>query len=173
MITHFIDFSIVNSWIEYKRDCQKAEVPKREIMDLLAFRMKLSEQLVYSQNNSKRTGRITLDEIRSNQERRDKREFRTDDNIRYDERNHYPECSDSRVRCKLESCNLKATVVAWSAKFICVWIKTTTASVNITRDLEDKFQCFYFIYFFCNVHEKKLLELFVMLLCREKDLLYK
>lgn len=29
MITHFIDFAIINSWIEYKRDCQKAKVPIR------------------------------------------------------------------------------------------------------------------------------------------------
>lgn len=108
MITHFIDLAIVQSWIEYKIDSQKAEVPKRQIMDLLAFRMKLAEQLVYSQTVAKRTARITLDDVRSKQERSEKREGRTDTNIRYDGQHHYPECSEKRLRCKLESCHQKS-----------------------------------------------------------------
>lgn len=85
MITHFIDFAIINSWIEYRIDCQNAAVHKRQIMDLLAFRMKLADQLVYFQTNTKRTARITLEEVKSKQDRSGKREFRTDKNIRYEE----------------------------------------------------------------------------------------
>lgn len=111
MITHFIDFSIVNSWIEYKIDCQKSEIPKREVMDLLAFRMKLAHQLVYFQTAEKRTARITLDEIRSKHARVDKsRESRTEEIIRYDGYDHLPKHSEKRLRCKLESCSLKSTI---------------------------------------------------------------
>lgn len=65
IITHFIDFAIIQSWIEYKNDCKKSEIPKRQIMDLLAFRLKLAEQLVYFLTTAKRTARISLDDIRS------------------------------------------------------------------------------------------------------------
>lgn len=65
MVTHFIDFSIVQSWIEYKIDCKKAEIPHRQIMDLLAFRMKLAKQLVYFREAVKRNARITFEDVRS------------------------------------------------------------------------------------------------------------
>lgn len=48
MLTHFIDFAIVKSHIEYKMDCEKSNIPKRQVMDLLEFRMTLSDQLINS-----------------------------------------------------------------------------------------------------------------------------
>lgn len=111
MITHFIDFAIINSWIEYKKDCVKAEVPKRQIMDLLAFRMKLANQLVYQQNVVRRTARITLEEVQAKVTRsQHEKEVRTDKLIRYDDHSHYPVCCEDRLRCKLETCTLKSTV---------------------------------------------------------------
>lgn len=107
MITHFIDFAIIQSWIEYKIDCKTSEIPQRQVMDLLAFRMKLAEQLVYF----KRTARITLEDVRTKNVRVDKsRESRTDETIRYDGYHHLPQFSEKRLRCKSESCNLKSTV---------------------------------------------------------------
>lgn len=112
MITHFIDFAIVQSWIEYKKDCQKSEIPKRQRMDLLAFRMRLAEQLVYFQTTAKRTARLSLDEIRSKHLRVDKsRERCTEKDIRYDGYHHLPKNTDNRLRCKLESCSLKSYVI--------------------------------------------------------------
>lgn len=112
MITHFIDFSIVQSWIEYKMDCKKAGIPTKEVMDLLAFRMKLSKQLVYFQTAAKRSARITLDEVRSKHLHQEKsRERRTEEEVRYDEYRHYAKYSEKRLRCKLESCNQKSQVI--------------------------------------------------------------
>lgn len=109
MITHFIDFAIVQSWIEYKIDCGKSGIPKRQVMDLLEFRMRLANQLVYFESTRKRTARITLDDVYSKHERKDKsRESRTDQNIRYDGFGHIPKYSEKRLRCKLESCQSKS-----------------------------------------------------------------
>lgn len=117
MVTHFIDFSIVQSWIEYKIDCQKSEIPKRQIMDLLAFRMKLAEQLVFFPTIAKRTARITLEDVRLKNERSDKsRERRTDENIRYDRVDHLPKYSENRLRCKLESCDSKSQLICVKCK---------------------------------------------------------
>ncbi|XP_037048670.1 piggyBac transposable element-derived protein 2-like, partial [Bradysia coprophila] len=116
MITHFIDFAIVNSWIEYKNDCEKEEIPKRQVMDLLAFRMKLANQLVYQQNVSKRTARTAVDASQSKKARNQQKEARTEICVRFDEHNHYPVCSDDRLRCKLETCNLKSSVLCEKCK---------------------------------------------------------
>lgn len=112
MVTHFIDFAIIQSWIEYKIDCKRAGMQSKEIMDLLAFRMKLAKQLVYFQTAAKRTARITLDEVRSKFLLSDKsRERHPEEDIRYDGYRHYMDHSDKRLRCKLESCNLKCQVM--------------------------------------------------------------
>lgn len=111
MVTHFIDFAVINSWIEYKIDCQKSEVPQRQIMDLLAFRMRLADELVHP-TVTKRTARITLDDLRSKQVCNNKsRERRTDENIRYDGYMHLPDYSEKRMRCKFKSCNLQSQIL--------------------------------------------------------------
>lgn len=110
MITHFVDFAIVQSWIEYKIDCDQSGIPKRKVMDLLAFRMQLTNELVYSTAVVKRTGgRINLDDIRSNRNNFEKsREHRTPESIRYDKHDHFPEYSTKRLKCKLESCKMQS-----------------------------------------------------------------
>lgn len=47
-IIHFKDAAVVNSWIQYKQDCQANGLPKKTILDLLAFRLQLAEALVNS-----------------------------------------------------------------------------------------------------------------------------
>lgn len=109
MIAHFIDFSIVQSWIEYKNDCKISKIPQRQVMDLLAFRMSLANQLVYPQVSAKRVARITLDDIRSRNDVQTSRESRiTDENIRYDRFDHFPKYSENRLRCKLNSCTSRS-----------------------------------------------------------------
>lgn len=48
VIMHFVDFAIVNAWLEYKRDCMKANVPTKKVLDLLHFRMSIVEGLLYA-----------------------------------------------------------------------------------------------------------------------------
>lgn len=117
MVTHFIDFAAVQAWIEYKIDCQKSGVPQRKIIDLLAFRMRLSEELVYFQNLTKRTARITLDDVRSKHAHIEKsREGRTDERIRYDGLHHLAYYSEDRKRCKRETCNLQSQIICQKCK---------------------------------------------------------
>lgn len=46
VIFHFIDLTITNSWLEYKRDCYLCNINKNKIMDLLDFRMSIVTNLV-------------------------------------------------------------------------------------------------------------------------------
>lgn len=45
VILHFFDLAIVNSWQEYRRDCEANGIPKNRVKKLLAFRMEVGEYL--------------------------------------------------------------------------------------------------------------------------------
>lgn len=46
MIFHAVYLAITNSWIEYRTDAMKLQIPKKNILDLLHFRMRIAESLV-------------------------------------------------------------------------------------------------------------------------------
>ena len=41
---HFIDLSIVNSWMEYLEDAEKMRLPKKEILNLMNFKMSVAQE---------------------------------------------------------------------------------------------------------------------------------
>lgn len=45
MIFHAVDMAVTNAWIEYKMDCKQKNYPKKDILDLLDFRLNLSRAL--------------------------------------------------------------------------------------------------------------------------------
>lgn len=45
VILHFFDLAIVNSWNEYRRDCESLGTPKKDVMNLLDFRITIGEYL--------------------------------------------------------------------------------------------------------------------------------
>ncbi|XP_049845324.1 piggyBac transposable element-derived protein 2-like [Schistocerca gregaria] len=45
-LLHFIDLSVVNCWFIYREHCRENQTAKKSIMDLLKFRMSLSEALL-------------------------------------------------------------------------------------------------------------------------------
>lgn len=116
VISHFIDFAIVNSWIEYKMDCERSQILKKERMDLLAFRMKLADQLVRTPTTARRSTRLAPDDQADSKKTVRDKEYRTDKRVRYDDQGHYPEYSKTRLRCKLETCNLKSQMVCRKCK---------------------------------------------------------
>lgn len=46
VIIHFLDLAVVNAWLQYRKDCRDCKRPKKNIMDLLQFRMTLAETLM-------------------------------------------------------------------------------------------------------------------------------
>ncbi|XP_022195556.1 piggyBac transposable element-derived protein 3-like [Nilaparvata lugens] len=43
---HFFDMACVNSWLKYKSDCFTQNVPKKDVMDLHSFKMRLAQLLI-------------------------------------------------------------------------------------------------------------------------------
>lgn len=46
MFTHTIDLAITNSLLEYRKDAEALQVPKKGILDLLHFRHEVAEALM-------------------------------------------------------------------------------------------------------------------------------
>lgn len=46
IIFHLIDFSIVNGWLLYRRQCSHLRTPKKEMRSLLAFRIEIAKLLL-------------------------------------------------------------------------------------------------------------------------------
>lgn len=43
---HFLDLAVVNAWLLYRKDARLNKQPKKDTMDLLSFRIKVSETLL-------------------------------------------------------------------------------------------------------------------------------
>ena len=54
VVLHFLDLALVNAWMEYREDCRKSQVPKKNIMDLLGFRMAIAESLLATPKRKRR-----------------------------------------------------------------------------------------------------------------------
>ncbi|CAI6372765.1 unnamed protein product [Macrosiphum euphorbiae] len=43
---HVFDMTVVNCWLEYKQDAANLDLKEKDIMDLLAFKQRLTESLM-------------------------------------------------------------------------------------------------------------------------------
>lgn len=46
VVLHLFDLSIINSWMEYRKDCKANKMKAKDTMDLLQFRLSISEFLL-------------------------------------------------------------------------------------------------------------------------------
>lgn len=118
VIFHFVDFAVVQSFLEYKKDCEYFSVSKKETLDLIDFRLRIANSLVYSQKYAKKKrGRpTTLTE--PTQDKRSKIEKRPIEEIRYDSIDHLPIHDQKKEsgRCKMTGCSGKSHIVCKKCK---------------------------------------------------------
>lgn len=112
IIFHFVDFAVCSSWIEYRRDQIKANVPKKHIMDLLKFRMELTYALIKVGNPVVRPAKrgrpksSDTDESKSVRRHNQAHEVRPCKDIRLDRYDHIVEHDKKSqpTRCKNDKC---------------------------------------------------------------------
>lgn len=111
LIFHAVDFAVVSSWLEYKRDCLELKVPRKEVLDLLHFRMRLAESLVVAGKPvSRKRGRPSSDDSQPiSNLKRTKEEHRPIPEVRQDLLDHMPHLDGNKEgkRCKNRLCNQK------------------------------------------------------------------
>lgn len=107
-IFHFLDMSIVNAWLLYRRACATHNLPKKLIDDLLSFKCSVFEVLLKQGKDSKRKrGRPSTDQVELEFEEKKKRgpaKPIPDFNIRRDGVGHWPVVTEERKRCRKPGC---------------------------------------------------------------------
>lgn len=106
VIFHFVDFAICSSWLEYRNDQRKANVPKEKINDLLKFRMELTYSIIKVGNPTCQSQRgrpkATKPEVVSRRNPSASHEVRPSKDIRLDKFDHVPhhDHKTKPTRCK-------------------------------------------------------------------------
>ena len=112
LIFHAVDFAIVNSWFEYRQDCNRLKIPKKAQMDLLDFRLRLAECLVKVGNPVQiKRGRpsSSTPELSRKKIAKCNEEVRPIPEVQHDSIDHLPQldgCKEGK-RCKNGKCNKK------------------------------------------------------------------
>ena len=117
MVTHAIDLAVVNSWLEYRRSAEQQGTRKKDILDLLHFRLEVAECLVRKNkpvNMSKKRGRpSTSSESPSSTvepaAKKGPSERRPPEEVQQDGLDHMPQYDTKKEasRCKRQSCTGK------------------------------------------------------------------
>ncbi|XP_031358741.1 piggyBac transposable element-derived protein 3-like isoform X1 [Photinus pyralis] len=117
MITHAIDLALVNSWLEYRTQAILLGLPKKDILDLLGFRMEVAESLIYTRRAPKR-GRPS-EQIENRVIRGKKKvEIRPTNAQRFDKYDHLPQYDDKKEasRCKNQDCKSRTHIYCQKCK---------------------------------------------------------
>lgn len=107
--THFLDFAICSSWLEYKRDCESRNEPKKNVKDLLDFRLEVGNCLILAGStvNIKKRGRpsSSMENVKI-PTTKCKSETRPFEDVRFDDIGHMPahDQKSEPTRCKLLNC---------------------------------------------------------------------
>lgn len=115
LIFHAVDFAIVNSWLEYRRDCNKLCIPKKNVLDLMQFRMRVAEGLIkVGKVVSRKRGRPSSDsssprDEKSPRNEKSRHECKPTREVRMDATDHMPHLDGNKEgkRCKYAKCNRK------------------------------------------------------------------
>ncbi|CAH2098354.1 unnamed protein product [Euphydryas editha] len=118
-ISHFIDLSIVNAWINYKADQKMQGVRSHKILQLRAFKQSISEKILddylLSENEIERATEESLDVMEEKVSKTTKRgrppvKAIPSTSLRQRGSLHLPAMGTSQHRCRQKSCVMKTTI---------------------------------------------------------------
>lgn len=117
VILHMFDLAIVNSWFEYRADCKANKRKSKDIMDLLSFRLSISDHLLIGPPRKRKRDDLEFADVPTSSRYRVK-SLPTIDR-QYDGFNHWPvfdtlkqpRCCrasgcTSRSRCRCTKCDI-------------------------------------------------------------------
>ncbi|KAJ8889514.1 hypothetical protein PR048_009013 [Dryococelus australis] len=150
MIFHDIDIAVVNSWLEYKKDCGKCNIPKKDILDLMQFRLQLGEALAKSNVESpgRKRGRPRKEDNNGPKpEYVNRYECAPNRDVRHDGVDHLPIHSNKKGTgiCKNKDCKGKShfsyekyEVFRSNAVKLSAYVKALANYMFTQRELEEK-----------------------------------
>jgi len=143
MVSHAFDMAVSNSWLEYVEDAKKLKIPKKKIMDLLNFRMRLAEELIYVGKTvtppSKKKGRptntpspVVKTKLYSETQKMMLVDSRPPTSVQHDSINHLPnyDARKESTRCKNTGCKGRTHVYCDKCNvYLCFSSKSNCFSV--------------------------------------------
>ncbi|KAM7291292.1 piggyBac transposable element-derived protein 3 [Ixodes scapularis] len=113
VMSHFVSFGIVNSWLEYLRDAQENRTPRKSVLDLLGFQNEVALSLITCNKAvAKKRGRPSLQQAGEPPKKVHNAEPRPVRAVRYDGLNHWPAhvAQTFAQRCKFEGCTSRTRI---------------------------------------------------------------
>ncbi|KAM7313452.1 piggyBac transposable element-derived protein 2-like [Ixodes scapularis] len=118
VFAHFLDLATINSWIEYRSDCKRCGVARKDTLDLFEFKSRIAEALIRSCPKVQADGEE--DALESDEESESAPPARKQrkvvplpvDEVRFDMYGHFPEhvpCK-SQMRCRNPGCTGKSRI---------------------------------------------------------------
>ncbi|CAF3057105.1 unnamed protein product [Rotaria sp. Silwood2] len=112
IVFHLIDLSVVNAWLLYRRHCLQLNLPKKDIMSLLTFRINIATALLKSNPPPPiiKRGRPSLESKLKSNENNSTTTLRTTPTLappsstRFDKYDHWP-ITTSKGRCRNNTCD--------------------------------------------------------------------
>jgi hypothetical protein len=109
---HFMDFALAASWLEYRADCNRNNIPSKKQLDLLNFRLEVTECLLLEEKTAKRQrGRPSLNASDCSEAPIYKRrcEYKPPTAVCLDSVGHLPlwDEKEHATRCKNDQCKGK------------------------------------------------------------------
>lgn len=114
MMFHAFDLAIICAWKEYKQLATQSDVPANQQHDLLAFRMRLADQLIHSSAEKKtKRGRKSAEEPWIPSKKRPGSEQRPYEEVVFDSIGHLAHHDDRKLptRCKKVGCDNKTHIM--------------------------------------------------------------
>jgi hypothetical protein len=128
---HFIDLSLVNSWIQYREEKKAAGIPSRNILQFMNFRVDIAESLLSAADDSISSS----DEETAGPSQKRKFTQRPFDHKRLAGAKHLPEFDTRKcqMRCKQTGCQSKTLVMCGTCKVHLCISSSRTASKRFTQ----------------------------------------
>ncbi|KAK1882233.1 PiggyBac transposable element-derived protein 2 [Dissostichus eleginoides] len=106
IVFHMMDFTLVNAWLLYRRDCKDCGIPKKEVYSLLKFKAEVASCLCNERKVLKKRGRPShnVDRDLAEKKRRGSASSVPSTPVRQDHTDHWPVWVEKKGRCQYPGC---------------------------------------------------------------------
>ena len=113
LVYHFVDMTVVQSWLLYRRDSNEMHVDQKDQQHLLQFKTEIAYSLSKSSNTNRKRGRpsFDVDSLNEEERRRGGAPVLPPRNVRKDGLYHWPGHTKEQGRCRMPGCKGQSTVI--------------------------------------------------------------
>lgn len=105
IVFHMLDFTVVEAWLLYRRDCRDCAIPQKDFCSLAKFKAEVASCLCMERKASlKRRGRPSLDGPAEKMPKTPAN-ARPSELVRFDQTGHWPVWVERKGGCKFPNCS--------------------------------------------------------------------